>query len=172
MFSTGATVRSRLFHPRRHREPANLHNRGIDHQEKTAQGSLYGLPNRENHGNRPQHHDRDVDDQRRTATAAPAKLVVHINGHVNDETGTATVENHSFLHVWTTTQEAARPAQQGRRSLCPATRESLGHKDHGDLPLRNDKNTTTMMNCNCLSENHEGTQRECIATSKKHDDVD
>ena len=33
--------------------------------------------------------------------------------------------NHSFLHVWTTTQEAARPAQQGRRSLCPATGESL-----------------------------------------------
>ena len=38
---------------------------------------------------------------------------------------------HSFLHVWTTTREAARPAQQGRRSLCPATGESLGHKDMG-----------------------------------------
>ena len=49
------------------------------------------------------------------------------------------VESHSFVHVWTTTQEAPRPAQQGGRSLCPATRESLGHKDHGDLPLRNDR---------------------------------
>ena len=36
-----------------------------------------------------------------------------------------------------TTQEAARPAQHG--SLCPATGESLGYKDHEDLPLRNDR---------------------------------
>ena len=41
----------------------------------------------------------------RTAPATPQKPVVHNNGHVNDETGTATVENHSFLHVWTTTQK-------------------------------------------------------------------
>ena len=29
MFSTRTTVRARLFHPRRHRETANQHNRGI-----------------------------------------------------------------------------------------------------------------------------------------------
>ena len=31
---------------------------------KVLRRSLYGLPNMENHGNRPLHHDRDVDDQR------------------------------------------------------------------------------------------------------------
>ena len=42
--------------------PRGKHNRGT--RKSTAQGSLYGLPNRENHENRPLHHDRDVDDQR------------------------------------------------------------------------------------------------------------
>ena len=43
----------------------DLHNRGIDHQKNTATAeSLHGLPNRQDHGNRPLHHDRDVDDQR------------------------------------------------------------------------------------------------------------
>ena len=67
------------------------------------------------------------------------QLIVHNNGHVNDETGTANCGNHSFLHVWTITRETARPAQQGSRSRYQATVESLGHKDHGDLPLRNDR---------------------------------
>ena len=73
-----------------------------------------------------------------TAIAAPAKLVVHNNGHVNDQTGIATVENHSFLHVWTTTQEAARPPQQGNllvtRTICLCVMTGM---------------TTTMMNCKC-----------------------
>ena len=65
----------------------------------------------------------------RTASAAPPRPVV-------DNKRTATVGNHS-LHVWTTTRKAARTArtaQQGRRSLCPATAESLWYDnspDHG-----------------------------------------
>ena len=55
--------------------PQGKHNRGIDHQETYCHWrSLTGLPTRENHGNRLLHHNRGGDDQRRTETAAPARL--------------------------------------------------------------------------------------------------
>ena len=47
-----------------HRPPGNL----------LQLRSLHGLPNKQDHGNRPLHHDREIDDLRRKATAGPPQF--------------------------------------------------------------------------------------------------
>ena len=81
----------------------------------------------------------------RESTTSDERQLRHQQNLSCTTTGMGTTRQE--LQLWKTTifctsgphtnQEAARPAQQG--SLCPATGESLGYKDHEDLPLRNDR---------------------------------
>ena len=72
------------------------------------------------------------------APATPQRPVVRNNGHVNDETGTATVGNTVFCTP-RQHQEAARPAQQGHRSPNVQQQNLYGLPSHRGRTLRHDR---------------------------------
>ena len=101
-----------------HRPPGKVLHKGVSKVFQTGK----------NHGNRPRHHDRDVDDQRRKATAAKARLSA-----LSDQ---APVVIHNLvrqdLHDQRNRDIDHRVYELGNLD---GFRSNL---DHGDQPLRKD----------------------------------
>ena len=138
-----------------------MHNQDVSHLINEQLGNLYGFLNRRNRGDSPLRHNRYIDDladelqMRRTAvfctvttstfccTQRACNNLVHELADRNDFL--------DELQLW----EPSVFSTTGRRPPCQWTataksRWSADRRNHGDLPLRHDRDKTLSTHCSCV----------------------
>ena len=98
-------LNDRLFHPRRHREPANQHNRGITSTTLSCTATVESQ-GKTDHGNLHLRHDRD-DDEHHCGISTVFTQTATKNLH-DLQTGTSTTRKH------TATAESLWSSEQGK----------------------------------------------------------